>query len=70
MSTGIDYFTQSRVMYAANNKKTSSVSWLKLSSKNLRILMVSPEYPPINGGVGRYTYNLVQELKRQGLDCM
>jgi glycosyltransferase involved in cell wall biosynthesis len=31
-------------------------------------LIVSPEYPPINGGVGRYTYNLVQELKRQGLE--
>jgi glycosyltransferase involved in cell wall biosynthesis len=28
----------------------------------------APEYPPINGGVGRYTYNLVNELKRQGLD--
>jgi hypothetical protein len=34
----------------------------------LRILMVSPEYPPINGGVGRYTYNLVQQLKGQGID--
>jgi glycosyltransferase involved in cell wall biosynthesis len=33
-----------------------------------KILMVSPEYPPINGGVGRYTYNLVQELKRQDVD--
>jgi glycosyltransferase involved in cell wall biosynthesis len=30
--------------------------------------MVSPEYPPINGGVGRYTYNLVNELKKQGMD--
>lgn len=30
--------------------------------------MVSPEYPPINGGVGRYTYNLVQEFKREGID--
>lgn len=30
--------------------------------------MVSPEYPPINGGVGRYTYNLVKELKRRGLE--
>jgi glycosyltransferase involved in cell wall biosynthesis len=30
--------------------------------------MVSPEYPPINGGVGRYTFNLVRELKTQGAD--
>jgi glycosyltransferase involved in cell wall biosynthesis len=30
--------------------------------------MVSPEYPPINGGVGRYTYNLVNDLKKQGMD--
>lgn len=33
-----------------------------------RILMVSPEYPPMNGGVGRYAYNLVNELEGQGLD--
>jgi glycosyltransferase involved in cell wall biosynthesis len=33
----------------------------------MRILMVSPEYPPISGGVGRYTFNLVSELKK--LDC-
>ena len=26
---------------------------------SIKILMVSPEYPPINGGVGRYTYNLM-----------
>ena len=32
-----------------------------------RILMVSPEYPPISGGVGRYTYNLVNEIKKA--DC-
>ena len=29
--------------------------------------MVSPEYPPISGGVGRYTFNLVSELKKS--DC-
>jgi glycosyltransferase involved in cell wall biosynthesis len=33
-----------------------------------KILMVSTEYPPINGGVGRYTYNLVHELKTHGAD--
>jgi glycosyltransferase involved in cell wall biosynthesis len=33
----------------------------------MRILMVSPEYPPILGGIGRYTFNLVNALKK--LDC-
>ena len=33
----------------------------------MRILMVSPEFPPIAGGVGRYTYNLVEALRK--LDC-
>jgi hypothetical protein len=26
--------------------------------------MVSPEYPPMQGGVGRYTKNLVDELRK------
>jgi glycosyltransferase involved in cell wall biosynthesis len=30
----------------------------------LRILVVSGEYPPMKGGVGRYTYNLVNALKK------
>ena len=54
-------------MHYANNKKILSISSI-LSSEKLRILMVSPEYPPINGGVGRYTYNLVNELKRHGVE--
>ncbi|MDQ2684995.1 MAG: hypothetical protein M3Y25_04005, partial [Thermoproteota archaeon] len=29
--------------------------------------MVSPEYPPISGGVGRYTSNLVNAIRK--LDC-
>jgi glycosyltransferase involved in cell wall biosynthesis len=33
----------------------------------MRVLMVSPEYPPISGGVGRYTSNLVNALRK--LDC-
>jgi len=68
ISTEIEYFIEPREMHTANNKKILSMSSSILSSENLRILMVSPEYPPINGGVGRYTYNLVNELKRQGLD--
>lgn len=33
----------------------------------LKILMVSTEFPPIPGGVGRYTKNLTDGLKRQGV---
>ena len=33
-----------------------------------RILMVSTEYPPMQGGVGRYTSNLTRELKKIGYD--
>ncbi|MFZ0514307.1 MAG: glycosyltransferase, partial [Candidatus Nitrosopolaris sp.] len=33
----------------------------------IRILMVSTEYPPMQGGVGRYTFNLTKELRRIGL---
>jgi glycosyltransferase involved in cell wall biosynthesis len=31
----------------------------------LRILVVTGEYPPMKGGVGRYTYNLVNALKKR-----
>ena len=33
-----------------------------------RILMVSPEYPPMQGGVGRYTYNLTKGLRKLGFE--
>lgn len=33
----------------------------------MRVLMVSPEYPPISGGVGRYTSNLVNAIRK--LEC-
>lgn len=33
-----------------------------------RILMVSTEYPPMQGGVGRYTYNLTTSLRKIGFD--
>src|ERR671918_809217 len=29
-----------------------------------RILMVSTEYPPMKGGVGRYTFNLTKALRK------
>jgi glycosyltransferase involved in cell wall biosynthesis len=34
----------------------------------MRIMMVSTEYPPMLGGVGRYTANLTKELLTLGLD--
>lgn len=68
MSIELDNFSRSKKIEGTNNKNISLVSSLVLSSQEkLRILMISPEYPPINGGVGRYTYNLVKELERQGL---
>jgi glycosyltransferase involved in cell wall biosynthesis len=34
----------------------------------MKLLMVSTEYPPMPGGVGRYTANLTNELRKAGLD--
>jgi glycosyltransferase involved in cell wall biosynthesis len=34
----------------------------------MRILMVSTEYPPMTGGIGRYTSNLIKALQNQGLE--
>jgi hypothetical protein len=61
-------FFSSKKIEATKDKNISLVFSSALSSEKLRILMVLPEYPPINGGVGRYTYNLVKELKRRGLE--
>ena len=33
-----------------------------------RILMVTTEYPPMQGGVGRYTENLTKSLRKEGLE--
>jgi glycosyltransferase involved in cell wall biosynthesis len=33
------------------------------NESKLKILMVSTEYPPMQGGVGRYTFNLVKALR-------
>ncbi len=40
---------------------------LKINSK---IMMVSTEYPPMHGGVGRYTHNLVKSLRSNGVDVI
>jgi glycosyltransferase involved in cell wall biosynthesis len=37
-------------------------------AKTMRILMVSVEYPPIRGGIGRYTYNLTKNLMKLGCE--
>jgi glycosyltransferase involved in cell wall biosynthesis len=34
----------------------------------MRILMVSTEYPPMTGGIGRYTSNLTGALQKEGLE--
>lgn len=34
----------------------------------IRIMMVSTEYPPMQGGVGRYTANLTKSLRKSGLE--
>jgi glycosyltransferase involved in cell wall biosynthesis len=39
----------------------------KYDKFSLKILMVSTEYPPIPGGVGRYAKNLTEGLKRSGM---
>ena len=53
-----------------NNLHFSSISVLKNYNSNiknsLKILMVSTEYPPMYGGVGRYTYNLTKALRKLG----
>ena len=35
---------------------------------NLKILMVSTEYPPMQGGVGRYCKKLVDSLRNQDVE--
>jgi hypothetical protein len=32
--------------------------------------MVCTEYPPMLGGVGRYTYNLTNNLRKQGIEVI
>jgi glycosyltransferase involved in cell wall biosynthesis len=38
--------------------------------RSLKVLMVSPEYPPMPGGVGRYTFNLTKQLQKLGLEVL
>ena len=40
---------------------------IELESLPLSILLVSPEFPPMSGGIGRYTYNLKKNLMKMGL---
>lgn len=43
---------------------------LRVDICNLRVLMVSPEYPPMQGGVGRYCKKLVNALKMEGTEVL
>lgn len=38
------------------------------NGEQISVLMVSTEYPPMPGGVGRYTKNLSLALKRLGAE--
>ncbi len=56
-----------------NNNNTLHFSSISVQENNniniknsLKILMVSTEYPPMYGGVGRYTYNLTRALRKLG----
>lgn len=40
---------------------------IESESRPLSILLVSPEFPPMSGGIGRYTYNLKKNLIEMGL---
>ncbi len=35
-----------------------------------KVLMVSTEYPPMQGGIGRYTHNLVKSLRGSGIETL
>jgi glycosyltransferase involved in cell wall biosynthesis len=39
-----------------------------MDDKAIRVLMVTTEYPPMQGGVGRYTANLTKSLLKIGLE--
>src|SRR5215471_16755062 len=39
-----------------------------MNDKAIRVLMVTTEYPPMKGGVGRYTANLTKSLQKMGLE--
>ena len=36
--------------------------------RDFNILMVCTEYPPMQGGIGRYTFNLVKSLRAKGIE--
>ncbi len=38
--------------------------------KPMRVMMVTTEYPPMQGGVGRYSANLVASLRKVGLEVL
>jgi len=41
-----------------------------IQGRRLKVLMVSTEFPPMPGGVGRYTFNLTQRLRHLGIEVL
>jgi Starch synthase catalytic domain len=39
---------------------------MMIKNNEIRVLMVSTEYPPMKGGVGRHAANLTKELRKIG----
>ena len=56
-------FNNNNFYFSSNSVPENNNINLKNS---LKILMVSTEYPPMYGGVGRYTYNLSRALRKLG----
>lgn len=56
-------FKDNNLYFSSNSVPENNNSNIKNS---LKILMVSTEYPPMYGGVGRYTYNLTRALRKLG----
>jgi glycosyltransferase involved in cell wall biosynthesis len=59
-----DNLTQSNeTIHGASHKQNKQ--HLQIVSGRMKILVVSGEYPPMRGGVGRYTYNLVHAMAKK-----
>jgi glycosyltransferase involved in cell wall biosynthesis len=46
------------------------MAFLTYRKKPMRVMMVTTEYPPMQGGVGRYSANLVTSLRKVGLEVL
>ncbi|MDQ4074376.1 MAG: glycosyltransferase, partial [Thermoproteota archaeon] len=60
----LDIISNGKPIWGSKNKK-KHITWPVINIV-LRILMVSTEYPPMTGGIGRYTFNLTKALIKSG----